>query len=355
MNPKVSVIIPVYKVQDYLEDCLESVRNQEYENIEIILVDDGSPDKCPEMCDVYAAKDTRIKVVHKQNEGLGLTRNAGVDVCTGEYITFVDSDDRLDGNKAVSRLINMAVEKKADVVVGSFRRFSAKEDLGINVIHLKNDEDVMNPDFRFRGFYKYNHLAYAWGKLYRKSFLLDNGLKHGAYTYAEDKAFNIKVYACRPKYAFVYESVYCYRVNEDSLTFKYKKDLTEVWVAVASDFSKFLKEKKIKLRIGDLPAFHIWLGAFYIVQQEIRAGNGILKAYKKLKEYARIPYVKSKMRSIITKNYTKGIKSKSWRWLIKWTSRIFDLNFYLVFTIGIVVFVKLKGAERVTKRRYKTF
>ncbi len=90
---KVSIIVPVYNVEQYLDRCVQSLVNQTYTDIEIILVDDGSPDSCPKMCDDWAGKDTRIRVIHKQNGGLSDARNAGIDVATGEYLTFIDSDD----------------------------------------------------------------------------------------------------------------------------------------------------------------------------------------------------------------------------------------------------------------------
>lgn len=91
--PKVSIIVPIYNVEKYLDRCVESLVNQTYTDIEIILVDDGSPDACPKMCDKWAKKDARIKVVHKQNGGLSDARNAGIDAAAGEYLTFIDSDD----------------------------------------------------------------------------------------------------------------------------------------------------------------------------------------------------------------------------------------------------------------------
>lgn len=90
---KVSIIVPVYKVEPYLDKCISSIVNQTYTNLEIILVDDGSPDQCPQMCDAWAEKDARIRVIHKENGGLSDARNAGMAVATGEYIAFVDSDD----------------------------------------------------------------------------------------------------------------------------------------------------------------------------------------------------------------------------------------------------------------------
>ena len=93
MNDKISVIVPIYKVEDYLDRCIESIVGQTYSNLEIILVDDGSPDSCPQLCDEYAKKDSRIKVIHKQNGGVSSARNEGLKFAHGEYIGFVDPDD----------------------------------------------------------------------------------------------------------------------------------------------------------------------------------------------------------------------------------------------------------------------
>lgn len=93
---KLSVIVPIYNVEEYLDECIKSIVNQTYKNLEIILVDDGSPDHCPELCDIWAEKDSRIKVIHKENGGVSSARNAGLDAAIGDFIAFVDSDDYLD-------------------------------------------------------------------------------------------------------------------------------------------------------------------------------------------------------------------------------------------------------------------
>lgn len=93
MHKKISIIIPIYNVEKYLKRCIDSIVNQTYKNTEIILVNDGSPDNCGEICDEYAKIDSRIKVIHKENGGLSSARNAGIDISSGEYIMFVDSDD----------------------------------------------------------------------------------------------------------------------------------------------------------------------------------------------------------------------------------------------------------------------
>lgn len=110
----VTVIVPVYKVEDYLEKCIESIEKQDYTNLEIILVDDGSPDKCPEICDGYAKKDRRIRVLHKKNGGLADARNAGVENCRTRYATFVDSDDVVDTDH-VSTLVRLLKEYNAEI------------------------------------------------------------------------------------------------------------------------------------------------------------------------------------------------------------------------------------------------
>ena len=118
-NDKISVIIPVYKVEKYLNKCVESVINQTYKNLEILLVDDGSPDKCPEMCDAWAKKDSRIKVIHKQNGGVADARNIGIENATGKYIAFIDSDDYL--NKTMyQKLFEKITTTNSDICMCGF-------------------------------------------------------------------------------------------------------------------------------------------------------------------------------------------------------------------------------------------
>lgn len=116
-KPLVSVIVPVYKVEDYLDKCVKSIVAQTYENLEIILVDDGSPDNCPSMCDSWAQKDSRIKVIHKENGGVSSARNSALDAAAGDYICFVDSDDFIEPNAVGYMLENIG---DADVIQCSF-------------------------------------------------------------------------------------------------------------------------------------------------------------------------------------------------------------------------------------------
>ena len=111
----VSIIIPVYNVEKYLDRCMQSVFLQSYKNLEIILIDDGSPDSCPRLCDEYGNIDKRVRVLHKKNEGLGLARNSGLALATGKYVLFIDSDDYLSENM-VEKLVCQAEFMNADIV-----------------------------------------------------------------------------------------------------------------------------------------------------------------------------------------------------------------------------------------------
>ncbi len=121
LGEKISVIVPIYKVEEYLHRCIDSIINQTYTNLEIILVDDGSPDNCPMICDEYAKKDSRIRVIHKKNGGLSDARNAGLEIATGEYIGFVDSDDWI--HKDMYHILyKNIIEKDADIAECSIKK-----------------------------------------------------------------------------------------------------------------------------------------------------------------------------------------------------------------------------------------
>lgn len=165
-SPLVSIIIPVYKVENYLRRCVDSVIKQTYDNIEIILVDDGSPDNCPLMCDEYAQKDKRVKVIHKSNGGLSDARNCGMKAATGEYITFVDSDDYVAYNY-IEVLVNHAVKNEADIVCAGIE---IVDEFEVTYAYRKSNTDfIINSveavEKLFRDEFPYN---YSCGKLYHR-------------------------------------------------------------------------------------------------------------------------------------------------------------------------------------------
>lgn len=165
-HPPVSIIVPIYKVEPYLRRCLDSLINQTYTNLEIILIDDGSPDCCPQICDKYAVKDNRIKVIHKKNGGLSDARNTGLDICKGEYISFVDSDDWVSKNY-IERLLNLAIKEDAGIVIGENIRTdgNSRSFKGNTSIKAYTSNEALHHLF------SQNHIAFtvSWGKLYKRT------------------------------------------------------------------------------------------------------------------------------------------------------------------------------------------
>lgn len=179
--PFVSIIVPVYKTEAYLEKCIESIRNQSYTDYELILVNDGSPDRCPQICDDYAARDRRIKVIHKENGGVSSARNVGIDLAQGEYIWFIDSDDYIEEN-ALEQLKSDIEKKNADMVV-----FNTK---GVNVLSIDSFDEFLE-DYYFTYI-----IGFApWNKLYKTSVIKGNNLKFDVEeSIGEDLLFNISYY-----------------------------------------------------------------------------------------------------------------------------------------------------------------
>ena len=161
----ISIVIPVYKVEKYLEKCIQSVINQTYENLQIILVDDGSPDNCGKICDEYAKKDHRIEVIHKSNGGLSDARNKGLEIAKGEYIGFVDSDDYIEADM-YEVLYNLLKQYNADVSICNFYTVSQGK------ISIKNADNGINEYNRIEILKEIlldkNIQSYAWNKLYKK-------------------------------------------------------------------------------------------------------------------------------------------------------------------------------------------
>lgn len=140
-NPKISIIVPVYKVEKFLSECVSSILTQSFRDFELVLVDDGSPDECPQMCDKYSLNDPRVVTFHKKNGGLSSARNFGLDHAKGRYIMFVDSDDLL-AEDALERLYNEIITTNADVVLGRIIRFDAKSGKSRPYTHLEDYKEM---------------------------------------------------------------------------------------------------------------------------------------------------------------------------------------------------------------------
>lgn len=187
-QPKISVIVPVYKTEGLLDRCVESIVGQTYKNLEIILVDDGSPDNCPAMCDEWAEKDSRIRVIHKENGGVSSARNAALDIATGDYIGFVDSDDWIEP-EMYSSLIQKISESGKNIALCSYY---AVEISGERYeCRCVVDKEVLGKDDYFRFIVLGGDGGYIWNRLYDADILKEVRFDEDIW-YSEDLLFNFK-------------------------------------------------------------------------------------------------------------------------------------------------------------------
>lgn len=210
-SPLVSVIVPIYKVEPYLRDCIDSLLAQTYTNLEIILVDDGSPDGCPDICDEYASQDPRIQVIHKNNGGLSDARNCGMVTATGERIIFVDSDD-LVAPGMIEALVKACPEPDAVAAVAPVRFANGDAQHA-----TEPSEPICCTDIQ--KFVRHRSGMFACGILYRRSVIENLCLRFDvSLRNLEDVAWNMCYLAHTPKMYFLHGVMYHYRQNPTSIT-----------------------------------------------------------------------------------------------------------------------------------------
>lgn len=213
-----SIIVPVYNVEQYLDRCLRSLINQSYKNIEIILVDDGSPDKCPQMCEDWAQKDYRIKVIHKKNGGLSDARNKGIEVARGEYICFVDSDDYI-AERYVETLYDLICNNHTEISAIAFKEvFLMEEDLDTSMMREKTITVFEGMDALRELFSNDTFANYAWNKMYKKELFFNVQFPVGKKM--EDLGTTYKLLLKAGRIAYSTEILYYYYQREDSILHK---------------------------------------------------------------------------------------------------------------------------------------
>lgn len=220
MTDLVSIVVPIYNMEKYLGTCVDSLIHQTYDNMEIILVNDGSKDMSGKICDEYAQQDSRIKVIHKENGGLSDARNKGMSIATGKYITFVDSDDFLH-SRFVEILVGLSIEKDADIVVGDFSVYQndtmwkdkiiVEEDISkaqvLNEKHLYDEKFIHTETVR---------LTIACAKIYRRE--LFDGIEYPVGKIHEDTFTTYKLMEKANRVVYVKEPLYYWRENFNSIT-----------------------------------------------------------------------------------------------------------------------------------------
>lgn len=233
MNPLISIIVPVYNVENYLRKCLESIINQTYKNLEIILINDGSTDNSGKICDEYAGKDNRVKVIHNENRGVSHSRNCGLDIAKGEYILFIDSDDTVKNNY-VFEMVKEVREKDYDLIVSNIIDIFDTD----SSIRIKNIEELTG-DLR-KDFYKLRMLLRGpVVKLYKKSIINKYNIRFSEnMKVAEDQVFNFEYYSILQKYKYINFAGYNYYHRKNfSLSRLVDKNSFD------NDFEKLKKEK----------------------------------------------------------------------------------------------------------------
>lgn len=286
-SPLVSVIIPVYNVEGYLKECFESVVAQTYENIEIILVNDGSTDSSGKIADMLALGESRASVIHKKNGGLSDARNRGLEAAKGKYVTFIDSDDYVD-KTFVEKLLKLTQETGADIAQCDNTRTPRRLGRGTDGSTVLSGPDA------FLKLMKYRVVSpTAWGKLYRASLFRDNNLFFPVARIHEDTALLYKLVYCSDKVACLNRALYYYRKNENSImTAKYSVKHYGSVVQYFQELDEFITKNNISIKNSMLNR-HKALRLLSILNKLSLSNEGKSKDYAELRE----KYIQHSIRS----------------------------------------------------------
>ena len=218
-TPLVTIIIPVYNAAPHLAACIESVRKQTYENLEILLVNDGSADVSLPICQMYAGVDPRIQVMDQKNSGVSATRNAAIDRARGEFLQFVDADDRV-AMEATQLLVERALRTQADMVICHYYRVTGKKRKSVHGF-LETDKIPSQREFATQLMEEPSSFYYGvmWNKLYRKDIILSHNIRCSeTLRWSEDFLFNLEYIRYAERFAALETPIYYYRKNEKSIT-----------------------------------------------------------------------------------------------------------------------------------------
>lgn len=244
---QISIIVPIYNVEKCLRRCIDSILNQTFKDFELILVNDGSTDKCEEICDEYAKKDNRIIVIHKENGGLSSARNAGLDIAKGKYIGFVDSDDYI--HSEMYSTLKYELEKNdSDIVICGYKDIFDLEANFYEVLNLNYRVENYNSFECIKGIYHNNKVNFivAWNKLYKRE--LFNKIRYPINRIYEDAFIAPELIYKSKKISFIDNKYYYYYIREDSITrSKFSmKNIDEIYLRVERiKFLKRIREKEL--------------------------------------------------------------------------------------------------------------
>ena len=269
-GPLLSVIVPVYKTECYLQDCIDSLLSQQLESMEVILVDDGSPDSCPVLCDDWAARDSRIRVVHKSNAGLGLARNSGLAVAQGKYVSFVDSDDYIEAG-TYSFLLQKYADLDPDVVYFRYARFvdgtrgKAVPSSTYEVFSGQRVQDLMLDMMAAPISSKKERVieCSACTAIYRRSLIADHAVRFHSERelYSEDMIFNLDVLAYVTCAVYDHSAFYFYRTNPASVTHAINMNRAAMLAPICTFMSEAIPGWKLSAKEAGLRKSRLFIGS----------------------------------------------------------------------------------------------
>lgn len=278
---KLSVVIPIYNVQDYLRKCVDSVLKQRYEEMEILLVDDGSTDESGKLADQIASENPElVKVIHQENKGLGGARNTGIEASEGEFIWFIDSDDYIDEN-AIGK-INEAINKyNPDAIV--FDYVNVDEDGNIiENVSATLDKEITNLDESPELFFIAQS---ACNKVFRRSLFMDNNIRFPERDWFEDLATTVNLYPYMKKVAFIKKGFYKYLQRKDSITHNSNVKRNIEIIKASESVVNFYKDKGLYETYKDEITYLLVLNAYVVTPVRVIKNKGNKEILKQIKEY----------------------------------------------------------------------
>lgn len=256
LNPQISIIIPVYKVEKYLQECLESVINQTFTDWIAICVDDGSPDNCGKILDKYADKDSRIKVIHQRNQGLSEARNAAYKYVNTPYVMFLDSDD-LFHHQALELAYQQIIATQADILWFDTIKFNDSDIIKHNIISAPKSVKIYNNPFRFYVAKDYLFITRSkrmpgvvWNKIYKSEFVLNTPSATGIAP-GEDMLFTIEITAKINKLAHLPEKLHFYRQREGSIIHSINYDKLRINLRNEMNYMQKIKNDLVAQNLPD--------------------------------------------------------------------------------------------------------
>ena len=342
-NPQISIIVPIYNAEKYLDQCLKSIVTQTYRNLEIILVDDGSTDNSGTICDQYASNDARVIVIHKPNEGVSCARNKGIEMAQGEYIMFVDSDDWVDEN-ICKILFEAVVTYNVQAAMCAYMREYPNKSLP-KILHESDTvfngkamqrmlcgpiaNELKNPE-------NMDSYGTLWGHIYParvlKQYEIVDLQKIGT---AEDVLFNFTVFSNIEDIVYINKPLYHYRKGMNtSITSAFKADLDQKWGCLYAEFEKHIRGNGLDLTYYQALSNRIAVNTLGLGLNCIAGGVKFGEKHRRIRRVLSNPERKNALKQL-------SIKNMPIKWKIFFVCAKYRLSF--TFTVLLILISNLKG------------